>query len=144
MTCSEKAHEIHKQGFNCAQAVFAAFAENYGITREQALKLCASFGGGLAGSGECCGAALGMLMALGMAEGFAQPDMAKKQAHNARVREAMKLFEERFGAVRCPDLKGGRVPCAAISLPRTRPPPRPRAAAWPPVRRPRRRSPPRR
>ena len=26
MTCSEKAHEIHKQGFNCAQAVFAAFA----------------------------------------------------------------------------------------------------------------------
>ena len=114
MTCSEKAHEIHKQGFNCAQAVFAAFAENYGITREQALKLCASFGGGLAGSGECCGAALGILMALGMAEGFAQPDMAKKQAHNARVREAMKLFEERFGAVRCPDLKGGRVPCAEI------------------------------
>lgn len=110
----DKAMEFRAQGFNCAQATFAAFAERFGMSEEQALKIGASLGGGLAGNGECCGAALGMLMALGLAEGFSKADPAMKQAHNARVREAMQQFQARCGAVRCPELKAAGKDCNEI------------------------------
>ena len=39
----EKAVSLFKEGFNCSQSVVAAFADKYGFTREQALKMSASF-----------------------------------------------------------------------------------------------------
>ena len=41
----EKAVALFKEGFNCSQAVVAAFADKYGFTQEQSLKMSASFGG---------------------------------------------------------------------------------------------------
>ena len=43
----EKAIELFKKGYNCSQAVVTAFADMYGFTEEQALKMSASFGGGI-------------------------------------------------------------------------------------------------
>ena len=43
----ERAVELFKMGYNCAQSVTAAFADEYGYTEEQALKMSASFGGGI-------------------------------------------------------------------------------------------------
>ena len=34
-------------GFNCSQSVVSAFADEYGFTREQALRMAASFGAGI-------------------------------------------------------------------------------------------------
>ena len=42
-----RAVELFKMGYNCAQSVTAAFADEYGYTEEQALKMSASFGGGI-------------------------------------------------------------------------------------------------
>ncbi|MBR5335797.1 MAG: C_GCAxxG_C_C family protein, partial [Bacteroidaceae bacterium] len=42
----ELATSLFKEGYNCSQSVVAAFADIYGFTREQALKMGASFGGG--------------------------------------------------------------------------------------------------
>ena len=42
----EMAVSLFKEGFNCSQSVVAVFADKYGFTREQALKMSASFGGG--------------------------------------------------------------------------------------------------
>ena len=39
--------ELFKSGFNCSQSVVAAFADIYGFTEEQALRMSASFGGGI-------------------------------------------------------------------------------------------------
>ena len=39
----EMAVSLFKEGFNCSQSVVAAFADKYGFTREQALKMSASF-----------------------------------------------------------------------------------------------------
>lgn len=50
--------------YNCAQAVLLPFAEELGITREQANALALNFGGGM-GCGSVCGAITGALMALG-------------------------------------------------------------------------------
>jgi hypothetical protein len=43
----ENAVALFKEGYNCSQSVVAAYAEEYGLTREQALKISASFGGGI-------------------------------------------------------------------------------------------------
>ena len=40
----EKAVSLFKEGYNCSQSVVAAFADMYGFTQEQALKMAASFG----------------------------------------------------------------------------------------------------
>ena len=41
-----KAVELFEHRFMCSQAVFAAFAEQFGITEKQALQIGACFGGG--------------------------------------------------------------------------------------------------
>ena len=43
----QKAVELFKSGYNCSQSVVAAFADMYGFTQEQALRMAASFGGGI-------------------------------------------------------------------------------------------------
>ncbi len=68
MTHIEKANELFANKFHCSQAVFAAFAEELGITEEQALKIGACFGSGMR-QGEVCGACTGALMALGLKYG---------------------------------------------------------------------------
>lgn len=61
MVALRKHPDIH---YNCAQSVIIPFAEDMGITREQAASLAAMFGGGM-GCGSVCGAVTGALMAMG-------------------------------------------------------------------------------
>ena len=68
MDHKEKALNYFSQQLHCSQAVLAAFAEECGITEEQALKLGSCFGGGMR-KGEVCGAVTGALMALGLLYG---------------------------------------------------------------------------
>lgn len=65
----EKAVALFKEGFNCSQSVVAAFADMYGFTEEQALKMSASFGGGIGRMRETCGAACGLFMLAGLETG---------------------------------------------------------------------------
>lgn len=51
--------------YNCAQAVFAPFAEKAGIGFDQAVGITANFGAGMR-AGLTCGAITGGLMALGL------------------------------------------------------------------------------
>ena len=117
MTYADKAEGIFSRGFNCAQAVLGAFAEEYGLTFAQAMRVASSLGGGIGQSGEACGAALGMVMALGMAEGYdTDPDMDTKNSHTARVKEAMDAFRTAFGHMACDDLRvvGDRSVCVRL------------------------------
>ena len=43
----EKAFALFHEGYNCSQAVTAAFAREMGVSEEQALKLSVGFGGGM-------------------------------------------------------------------------------------------------
>ena len=54
MTRKEKAIELHDKGFNCAQAVACAFAEETGIPEEILFAACEGFGLGM-GSNLWCG-----------------------------------------------------------------------------------------
>ncbi|HEY3397344.1 MAG TPA: C-GCAxxG-C-C family (seleno)protein [Armatimonadota bacterium] len=104
MTTTEQAREYFAGGYNCAQATLAAYAPEFGLDAEAALRLAAALGGGIARRGETCGALLGALLALGLAEGAADPSPEAKQRIYARAGELQRRFEERFGSWRCKEL----------------------------------------
>ena len=61
----QKAIGLFKSGYNCSQAVVAAFADLYGFTDDQAFRMSASFGGGIGRMRETCGAACGLFLLFG-------------------------------------------------------------------------------
>lgn len=105
MDHAQKAREIFLSGANCAQAVFAAFADDLGLDEETALKLASSFGGGMGGMRETCGAVSGMLMVAGLKRGYCTfGDLAEKTAHYARVRDLAARFQAEHGTMVCREL----------------------------------------
>ena len=92
------------RGFNCAQAVFSAFAGRFGVTSDFALRLSAPFGAGVARQGEMCGALTGALMVLGLQYGQVRPE-GKEQMY-LTAREFADVFRQRHGSVLCRDLVG--------------------------------------
>ena len=103
----EMAVSLFKEGFNCSQSVVAAFADKYGFTREQALKMSASFGGGIGRMRETCGAACGLFLLAGLETGATEgADRDGKAANYALVQELAEEFKQRNGALRCADLLG--------------------------------------
>ena len=96
----QKAVELFKSGYNCSQSVVAAFADMYGFTQEQALRMGASFGGGIGRMRETCGAACGMFL---VAEAT---DREGKAANYAVVQELAAEFKKRNGSLICGELLG--------------------------------------
>ena len=69
----ERAKSLFLSGFNCSQSVVGAFADIYGFTQEQAMRMSASFGGGIGRMRLTCGAACGMFMLAGLETGATDP-----------------------------------------------------------------------
>lgn len=101
----EKAKSLFKEGYNCAQAVTAAFADLYGFTEEQALRMSASFGGGIGRMRETCGAACGVFILAGLATGSVEGKNAEAKANNYKlVQNLAAIFKERNGSLNCSEL----------------------------------------
>ena len=78
----ERAVSLFKEGYNCAKSVVAAFADMYGLTEEQALKMSASFGGGIGRMRLTCGAACGMFILAGLENEATHGDDHKDKSAN--------------------------------------------------------------
>ena len=94
-------------GYNCAQAVIAVYADELGIDLETARALGAGFGAGMGTMGATCGALCGAQIVLGLS-GKTKPTAGKP-------RRLYNDFLERCGATICMDLKGiatGRMLCS--------------------------------
>lgn len=63
MSKADKAKEHFLEGYNCAQSVLLAFADDCGIDKKTAALISSGFGGGLGRMREVCGAVNGMCMA---------------------------------------------------------------------------------
>lgn len=99
--------ELFKSGFNCSQSVVAAFAHMYGYTEEQALRMSASFGGGIGRMRQTCGAACGMFLLAGLETGCTDPTNREGKAANyALVQELAEEFKKANGALICAELLG--------------------------------------
>lgn len=105
---AQRATDLFKQGYNCSQAVFASCADIYGVTDESlALRLSASFGGGMGRMRLVCGAASGMFMLAGLQNGSSTPhDNEGKMANYAFVQQLAGEFKARYGSLICAELLG--------------------------------------
>ena len=103
----EHAKELFHQGFNCSQAVFAACADIYGMAEPMALRLAASFGGGIGRMRQTCGAACGMFLLAGLENGSAIPGDAEGKKNNyAFVQDLAAKFKNENGSIICSELLG--------------------------------------
>lgn len=103
----EKSVELFKSGYNCSQSVVAAFADKYGFTEEQALRMSASFGGGIGRMRQTCGAACGLFLLAGLEKGATDcKDRKGKAANYALVQELAAEFKKRNGSLICAELLG--------------------------------------
>lgn len=103
----EKAAELNKSGYNCAQSVFVAYAEDQGMDRELAAQISGNLGTGCR-EGCSCGALNGALMALGFYCGHAKAEdgAAKSRAFNVSI-DFVKKFKTVHGTTQCRELLGG-------------------------------------
>ena len=103
-----RAKELFHQGFNCSQSVFAACADLYGIEDEAlALRLSASFGGGIGRMRQTCGAACGMFILAGLENGSATPgDAEGKKQNYTLVQDLAAKFKQENGSLICAELLG--------------------------------------
>lgn len=103
----EKAMELFSSGYNCSQAVVLAYADVLGLDWDQAAKMSASFGGGLARLRHVCGTVSGMSMVAGMLTASADPkNIDQKKENYEMVQRLAKEFETRNGTIICRELLG--------------------------------------
>ena len=103
----ERAKALFKQGFNCSQAVCAACADIYGIDEQTALRIAASFGGGIGRMRQTCGAACGMFILAGLENGSATPgDAEGKKQNYTLVQDLAAKFKQENGSLICAELLG--------------------------------------
>lgn len=120
MTHADKAEALFKEGYNCAQAVLGAFAEELGLPLETAMKLSSSFGGGMGRMREVCGACSGMFMAAGLLYGYDTPETgAPKMELYAHIRELADRFRKENGSIICRELLDGKAEVGGIPEART-------------------------
>lgn len=107
MTRADRAEELFRQGYNCGQSVFAAFADVLGLTVEEAAKIASPFGAGFGKLREVCGAVSGMTLVAGYLKGYSDPaDYESKKEVYALIQKMCAEFEARCGSIICRELLG--------------------------------------
>lgn len=104
---TRQARDLFTAGYNCAQAVFLAYADLFSIDKSLAATLAAPFGGGMGRLREVCGTVSGMSLLAGMLEPAADPaDRPAKSRNYALVQECANEFREINGSIVCRELLG--------------------------------------
>lgn len=102
---AEIAAKNFHSGYNCAQAVFAAFCDRYNMDEKTALKLSSSFGGGMGRLREVCGAMSAVFMIAGLEKGyFDVTNYDLKAVHYKFIQELAADFREKFNTIICREL----------------------------------------
>lgn len=97
----ESAEMLFVSGLNCAQSVFCAFADEFGMDLETAKKVSCGLGGGVSRLREVCGAVTGATLVLGMRHGPDKNDVYPK------VQDFCARFKEKCGSIVCRELLSG-------------------------------------
>lgn len=104
----DKAEEFFREGYNCSQSVFLAFADIYGVEQELALRISSSFGAGMGRMREVCGTVSGMFLVAGLECGTTKGrDSEGKKANYDTVQKLAAEFKKRSGgSIICRELLG--------------------------------------
>ncbi len=97
--------------FNCAESVMIQVDRHHQLPdfESPCLRMASMLGGGIAGSGEVCGAICGAVLAIGLrmgTNGTESPDVFSDSREKARgvAKKYLARFEEAWGSVRCTNL----------------------------------------
>lgn len=103
----ERARNLFLEGYNCSQSVVAAFCDELGMTRDQALRMASSFGGGMGRMREVCGCVSGMFMIVGYLYGYDDPKVyeCKKELYG-RIQSLAAEFKKTNHSIICRELLG--------------------------------------
>lgn len=102
---SEKAVYNFRLGYNCAQSVFLAFAEDLCIDKDTALRLSSSFGAGMGRLREVCGAVSSMFAVAGLKYGYTSyNDDDIKAKHYELIQSLADKFKSEFSTIICREL----------------------------------------
>lgn len=103
----KQAIEDFAKGYNCAQSVFASFAPEYGIDKEQAYKLACGVGGGFRFA-EVCGAVSGAVMIIGLKGGNHLPAdvTCRDECYQTTIHFVEEFKKRNRDAITCKDLLG--------------------------------------
>ena len=99
---ARKAEELFTGGYNCCQAVAAAFADVTGLPTETVFRMSCPFGGGFARTQNICGAVSGMGLIAGLVYGNDDPKC--KLEMYPHIRSLTSKFEDQFGSIICAEL----------------------------------------
>ena len=102
----DEAYNNFMKGYNCAQSVALAYAEEMHLTPEQALTMSAGFGGGVGRLREVCGAFSGIVLVLGALYG--SPDPSQKTALYTEVQALAERYRTENG--------GGSIVCERVNV----------------------------
>ena len=106
-THADKAVRLFESGCSCSQAVFAAYADDFGIDPKIAMKISVALGGGMGRMRETCGAVSAMALIAGLKYGNTSPDDAVSKS---KALDAAKMLAEKFktenGSIVCKELLG--------------------------------------
>ncbi len=99
------AAELFTEGYNCAQAVAAAFADLTGIDEKTAARTVSGFGGGFGRLREVCGAVSGMTWVVSILYGYDDPnEVAGKAELYTRIQQLAGEFQENSGSIICREI----------------------------------------
>ncbi|MGL4333079.1 MAG: C-GCAxxG-C-C family protein [Bacteroidales bacterium] len=101
----EKAIAYFKEGYNCSQAVFMAYADLFDINPELAKAIPTSLGGGMGRLREVCGAVSGMFLLVSMKYPVLNAnDKETKKKNYATVQQLAETFSRKNGSIVCREL----------------------------------------
>lgn len=101
-----QAMELHKKGFNCAQAVAIPFADELGLDPALISRAMEGFGAGMGGRNQACGALSAVVFLAGLKNADGDMDApASKKSTYAIADDVCKKFEAECGAAVCKDIK---------------------------------------
>jgi len=96
--------ELFMKEIDCSQVVLDAFAEELGLSQEEAYKMGAAFGGGM-GIGETCGAVTAAMIVLGYKYGhYDTAHMEQKNVMNEKRAEFLERFQKKYECCNCKGL----------------------------------------
>lgn len=105
MSKKDIAIALFEEGFNCAQAVSAAFCEETGVSKATMVKMSSGFGGGFGRLREVCGAVSGMVLVANMLYGYENPtDNEEKMNWYKDIQSVILEFKSRNGSYVCHEL----------------------------------------
>ena len=110
MERKENASLLFEGNYNCAQAVLASYADDFGLDKDLAVSLASGFGAGIGRSGQVCGAVTGACMVIGLQYGSKLSEESSFQERKEKtyllVAEFLDKFKERNGSITCRGLIG--------------------------------------